>query len=80
MKWSAASPLYAGFRFPAEVISHAVWLYFRLPLSLRKVEEMLAARGILVSYERYDSGRPCCTSRRHRRLQVGWRWGRALDA
>jgi putative transposase len=38
-------------RFPAEVISHTVWLYFRFPLSLRKVEEMLAARGIEVSHE-----------------------------
>jgi putative transposase len=42
---------YARHRFPAEVISHAVWLYFRFPLSLRMVEEMLAARGILVSHE-----------------------------
>src|SRR3954463_7638823 len=44
-------PRYAGHRFPAEVISHAVWLYFRFPLSLRMVEEMLAARGIVVSHE-----------------------------
>src|SRR3954452_10364395 len=36
---------------PGEVISHAVWLYFRFPLSLRMVEEMLAARGIVVSHE-----------------------------
>ena len=42
---------YTRHRFPAEVISHAVWLYFRFPLSLRMVEEMLAARGILVSHE-----------------------------
>src|SRR3982750_4092561 len=42
---------YARHRFPAEVISHAVWLYFRFPLSLRMIEEMLAARGILVSHE-----------------------------
>jgi putative transposase len=42
---------YAGHRFPAEVISHAVWLYFRFPLSLRMVEEMLAARGVIVSHE-----------------------------
>jgi putative transposase len=42
---------YARHRFPPEVISHAVWLYFRFPLSLRMVEEMLAARGILVSHE-----------------------------
>lgn len=38
-------------RFPAEVIRHAVWLYFRFSLSLRDVEELLAARGIDVSYE-----------------------------
>lgn len=37
------SPSYAGHRFPAEIISHAVWLYFRFPLSLRMVEGMLAA-------------------------------------
>jgi putative transposase len=42
---------YARHRFPAEVISYAVWLYFRFPLSLRMVEEMLAARGILVSHQ-----------------------------
>ena len=46
-----AFPSYAGHRFPAEIISHAVWLYFRFPLSLRMVEEMLAARGIIVSHE-----------------------------
>ena len=47
----AAKSPYAGYRFPAEVISQAVWLYFRFPLSLRMVEEMLAARGIVVSHE-----------------------------
>ena len=44
-------PSYHGYRFPPEIISHAVWLYFRFPLSLRMVEEMLAARGIVVSHE-----------------------------
>src|SRR3954451_23106595 len=44
-------PSYAGYRFPPEVISHAVWLYFRFPLGLRMVEELLAARGITVSHE-----------------------------
>jgi putative transposase len=48
---SSRQPRYARHRFPAEVISHAVWLYFRFPLSLRMVEEMLAARGIVVSHE-----------------------------
>ncbi|MDR6775205.1 hypothetical protein J2Y49_005972 [Azospirillum sp. BE72] len=42
---------YTGYRYPAEVIATVVWLYFRFPLSLRMVEEMLAARGILVSHE-----------------------------
>src|SRR4051794_18097344 len=46
-----STPSYAGHRFPPEVISHAVWLYFRFPLGLRMVEEMLAARGITVSHE-----------------------------
>ncbi|EIM24350.1 transposase [Microvirga lotononidis] len=38
-------------RFPPEIIAHAVWLYFRFPLSLRMVEEMLLERGIVVSSE-----------------------------
>src|SRR3712207_114880 len=42
---------YKRHRFPPEIIAHAVWLYFRFPLSLRLVEEMLLVRGILVSYE-----------------------------
>jgi putative transposase len=54
-----ASVSYRGFRFPAEVISHAVWLYHRFPLSYREVEELLLVqveelllvRGIVVSYE-----------------------------
>src|SRR6201990_1341356 len=48
---TSARTRYAGYRFPAEVISHAVWLYFRFPLALRMVEELLAARGIIVSHE-----------------------------
>ena len=47
----STQPSYAGHRFPPEVIGHAVWLYFRFPLGLRMVEEMLAARGITVSHE-----------------------------
>jgi putative transposase len=42
-------PLYRRYRFPADVIAHAVWLYFLFPLSLRMVEDLLAARGIIVS-------------------------------
>jgi putative transposase len=48
---TARDPMCRGHRFPEEVISYAVWLYFRFPLSLRMVEEMLAARGICVTYE-----------------------------
>lgn len=48
---TASRSRYAGYRFPAEIISHAVWLYFRFPLALRMVEELLAARGIRVSHE-----------------------------
>lgn len=44
-------PRYARHRFPPEMNSHAVWLYFRFPVSFRMVEEMLAARGILASHE-----------------------------
>ena len=42
---------YTGHRFPSELISYTVWLYYRFPLSLRMVEEMLAFRGIEVSHE-----------------------------
>jgi putative transposase len=39
------------YRFPAEIIQHAVWLYFRFPLSFPDVEDLLAQRGLDVSYE-----------------------------
>ena len=42
---------YTRYRFPPVVIQHAVWLYFRFPLSYRDVEDLLAERGIDVSYE-----------------------------
>ncbi len=44
-------PSYRGYRFPSEVISHAVWLYHRFSLSVRDVEDLLAERGINVTYE-----------------------------
>ncbi|MFF9757586.1 IS6 family transposase, partial [Streptomyces sp. NPDC014344] len=47
----SASPSYKGHRYPVEVISHCVWLYFRFPLSFREVEELMLERGIVVSYE-----------------------------
>src|SRR5437660_11248276 len=48
---TSAHTRYKGHRFPAEVIGHAVWLCFRFPLGLRMVEELLAARGIIVSHQ-----------------------------
>jgi putative transposase len=48
---SPRDPGYARHRLPAEVISYAFWLYFRFRLSLRMVDDMLAARGLLVSHE-----------------------------
>jgi putative transposase len=42
---------YRGHRFPLEVIGYAVWLYHRFTLSFRDVEDLLAERGITVSYE-----------------------------
>ena len=46
-----ACPSYAGYRFPAEIISHAVWLYFYFPLSLCIANLLLAASGTIVSHE-----------------------------
>ena len=43
--------LYHRHRFPAEIINQCVWLYFRFALSFRDVEEMLAMRGVALSYE-----------------------------
>jgi len=48
---SKPKPRYYGHRFPPEVISHAIWLYYRFSLSFRDVEDLLAQRGIVVSYE-----------------------------
>ena len=42
--------IYAGYLYPSQIISHAVWLYHRFTLSLCDIEELLAARGITVSY------------------------------
>ena len=62
---TSARTRYAGYRFPAEIIGHAVWLYFRFPLGLRMVEELLAARGIIVSHE---TVRLCEAAGWHRQL------------
>jgi putative transposase len=74
-----APPRYAGFRFPAEIISHAVWLYFRFPLSLRHVDEIPAARGIVVSHETVRQwglkfGQVFANQIRRRLPQAGDKW------
>ncbi len=51
MQSSTTSSSYKGYRFGAEIISYAVWLYFRFSLSERDVEELLAERGVVVMYE-----------------------------
>ena len=48
---NAKTPSYHGYRFPPEIISHAVWLYHRFCLSFRDVEDLLAKRGVIVSHE-----------------------------
>src|SRR5262249_31619298 len=48
---STRPPLYKGYRFPPQIISHGVWLYYRFAVSLRDVSELLLARGIEVSHE-----------------------------
>ena len=70
---------YRGFRFPAEVIQHAVWLYHCFSLSLRDVELILAARGIVVSYESIRAwglrfGRIFANRLKRRRPQPGDKW------
>ena len=70
---------YRGFRFPAEIISHAVWLYHRFSLSLREVETILAQRGIVVSHESIRAwclrfGRAFAHALKRRRPRPGDKW------
>ena len=53
---NAKTPSYHRHRFPPEIISHAVWLYYRFCLSFRDVEDLLAKRGVIVSYETIRPG------------------------
>src|SRR6266404_4375028 len=70
---------YHRHRFPAEVISHCVWLYFRFALSFRDVEEMLAMRGVFLSYETVREwclkfGQTYANGLRHKSPRPGDRW------
>ena len=76
---TTSKSIYRGHRFPAEVIEQAVWLYFRFPLSLRMVEDLLAARGIIVSHETVRCwaekfGRIYANKIRRRAPQFGDKW------
>jgi putative transposase len=70
---------YRGFRFPPEIIAHAVWLYHCFSLSLRDVELILAARGVTVSYESIRDwgirfGRQYAAALKRRRPKPGDKW------
>ena len=70
---------YARHRFPPDVIGHAVWLYFRFTLSFRDVEDLMAERGIEVSYETIRCwtlkfGRLFARNLRRSRLRPTGRW------
>ena len=78
-RMTASSDPYRGFRFPAEIIQHAVWLYHCFSLSLRDVELILAARGVVVSYESVREwslrfGRMFANALRRRRPRPGDKW------
>jgi putative transposase len=73
------SALYKRHRFPGEIISHAVWLYYRFLLSYRDVEDLLAERGIAVSYETVRRwcqkfGQRFAGGLRRRRARPGDKW------
>ncbi len=70
---------YKGHRFPPEIIAHAVWLYFRFALSYRDVEELLAARGVILTYETVRQwcrkfGQSYANALRRRRPCPGDKW------
>ena len=83
-KWQSGrmpsqKPSYHGYRFPSEIISHAVWLYYRFALSFRDVEDLLAQRHITVTYETIRQwcltfGPDYARTLRRRRGQQGDTW------
>ena len=70
---------YYRHRFPGEIISYCVWLYFRMTVSVRDVEEIMAMRGIAVSYEAIRKwarkfGQQYANQLRQRRPRPGDKW------
>jgi putative transposase len=75
----AIAARYKGYRYPIEVIGHAVWLHHRFALTLRDVEELMWARGVVVSYETIRSwcakfGADYAARLRRRRPRSGDKW------
>ena len=71
--------LYRRHRFPAEIISHSVWLYFRFNLSYRDIEEMMSVRGVTLTYETIRTwcrkfGQTYANGLRRRSPRPGHRW------
>ncbi len=79
MKERPSTSNYKRHRFPPAIIGHAVWLYFRFALSYRDVEELLAERGIVVTYETIRQwcqkfGQQYANALRRRRPRPGDKW------
>ncbi len=79
MREQACTLTYKRHRFPSESISHVVWLYFRFALSYRDVEELLAERGVIVTYETVRQwcqkyGQAYANALRRRRPRPGDKW------
>ena len=79
MSLSSSGYLYRGFHSPPEIIKQAVWLYHCFSLSLREVELILAARGVVVSYETVREwslrfGRTYAKTLKRCRPQPGDKW------
>ena len=75
----ASTERYKNHRFPGEIISHGVWLYYRFTLSYRDVQELLFERGITVSHEAVRQwcrkfGQDYANRLRRRRPQPGDKW------
>ena len=76
---SRSSSLYRRHRFPGEIISYCVWLYYRFSLSYRDIEELMAQRGVRVSYETIRQwclkfGQTIAAELRRRRPRPGDKW------
>ncbi|MDP9315398.1 MAG: IS6 family transposase [Chloroflexota bacterium] len=79
MKTNITTPSYKRHRYPAEIISHTLWLYYRFSLSFRDVEELMAARGVVLSYETVRRwtlkfGQHYANELRRRRARPGDKW------